>query len=189
MCDSVVESSDGKIQELSERPKPKTYISWMPSNVVVVEVWVYNNLFSVKWTSNVALQFERLGYFVVDYETTYDHVTDTGKMIFNRTVSLKEEVFKKALTEAEKQAVSLRATNAQNAVAAKEARMQIDPPNFFREAEEFKGKYSKYNDETGIPTHDSEGVELTKSMMKRLDKEKQKHAKQLMRWKESQEKK
>lgn len=142
-----------------------------------------------KWQSNVALQFERLGYFVVDYETTYDPATDTGKMIFNRTVSLKEEVFKKAMSNEEKAAVAKRAADAQNAVAAKETRMLIDPVNFFREAEEFKGKYSQYSEETGIPTHDAEGVELTKTMMKKLDKEKQKHVKQMMKWKQSKDKK
>jgi glutaminyl-tRNA synthetase len=235
VCDKVVMTSNGDgIQELqchldnsASRPKPKTYISWLPSNSVVAEVRVYNNLFTVpepsdlwedelnpeseivyknamidpsvkklvdgrtvdKWKSGLALQFERLGYFVVDYETTYDPSTDTGTMVFNRTVSLKEEVFKKALTEAEKQAVAKRAAQAQNAVAAKEARMRIAPLDFFRLAEEFAGKYSQYDTNTGIPTHDADGVELTKTMIKKLDKEKQKHEKQLAKWKQSLEKK
>lgn len=236
ICDEVIALPSGgdKIQELrchldcSEgRPKPKTYISWVPANGVLAEVRVYNNLFTVpepsdlwedelnpkseivyenamidpsvkeavggskvdKWQSNLALQFERLGYFVVDYETTYNPETDSGKMVFNRTVSLKEEIFKKVLSEAEKAAVSKRAANAQNALAAKDARMTIDPVNFFREAEEFKGKYSKYAEESGVPTHDAEGVELTKTMVKKLDKEKQKHIKQLTKWNESQMKK
>lgn len=235
VCDHVVMTTAGdKVEALhchldnSEgRPKPKTYISWLPVNSVGVEVRVYNNLFSVpepsdlwedelnreseivytnamvdpsikeivdaskvdKWQSNVAVQFERLGYFVVDYETTYNPITDTGKIVFNRTVSLKEEMFKKTLTEAEKEAVAKRSANSQNAVAAKEARMQIEPINFFREADEFKGKFKTYDEITGIPTHDADGMELTKTMMKKLDKEQQKHEKQLMKWKQSQEKK
>jgi glutaminyl-tRNA synthetase len=235
VCDKVVMTGSGDgIQELhchldnsATRPKPKTFISWLPSNSVVAEVRVYNNLFTVpepsdlwedelnpqseivykkamidpsvkqlvdgrtvdKWKSGLALQFERLGYFVVDYESTYDPSTDAGTMVFNRTVSLKEEVFKKALTEAEKRAVEQRAAQAQNAVAAKEARMRIAPMDFFRLAEEFAGKYSQYDATTGIPTHDADGVELTKTMIKKLDKEKQKHEKQLAKWKQSIEKK
>jgi hypothetical protein len=140
-----------------------------------------------KWQSNVVLQFERLGYFVVDYDTTYDPKIGTGALVFNRTVSLKEEVLKKALTEAEKAAVAERAARAQHSVAAKDARMLIDPINLFREGEEYQGKFSRYNEETGIPTHDADGTELTKTMMKKLDKEKQKHIKQIMKWKQSQE--
>jgi glutaminyl-tRNA synthetase len=208
------------------RIKPKTHISWVPSDSVVAEVRVYNNLFAVpepsdlwedelnpeseivyhqalidpsvkevvdgtqmdKWQSNVVLQFERLGYFVVDYDTTYDPKTNTGALVFNRTVSLKEEVLKKALTEAEKAVVAERAARAQHSVAAKDARMLIDPINLFREGEEYQGKFSRYNEETGIPTHDADGTELTKTMMKKLDKEKQKHIKQIMKWKQSQEK-
>ena len=210
----------------ADRVKPKTHISWVPSDSVVAEVRVYNNLFAVpepsdlwedelnpeseivypearidpsvkevvdgtkmdKWQSNIVLQFERLGYFVVDYDTTYDPATDIGTMVFNRTVSLKEEVLKKALTDAEKAALAERAARAQNSVAAKDARMLIDPLNLFREGEEYRGKFSRYNEETGIPTHDADGTELTKTMMKKLDKEKQKHIKQIMKWKQSQEK-
>jgi tRNA synthetases class I (E and Q), anti-codon binding domain len=142
-----------------------------------------------KWESNIVVQFERLGYFVVDHDTTYDPTSDTGLMVFNRTVSLKEEVFKKVLTDAEKAAVADRVARAQNSVAAKDVRMLIDPINLFREAEEYVGKFSQYHTETGIPTHDMDGTELTKTMMKKLDKEKQKHVKQIMKWKQSQEKK
>jgi glutaminyl-tRNA synthetase len=228
VCDEVV-SVDGSIKELkchidnSEgRPKPKTYISWVPADSLKAEVRVYNNLFSVPepsdlwedelnpeseilypntlidpsirevvdgrnvdvWQSNVALQFERLGYFVVDYDTTYDPETNQGKIVFNRTVSLKEEVFKKKLSVDEEAKIDARRLKAKADKEAKDVRMRIDPKDFFKEADEFKGKYSKFSDD-GIPTHDADGAELTKSAIKKLAKEQQKHVKQLAGWKKS----
>ena len=227
VCDEVVQEK-GKIVELkchvdtSEgREKPKTYISWVPSDGIRCEVRVYNHLFTVpeptdqweeeinpdsevvypnaivdpsvrevvdakdvdKWKSNTALQFERIGYFVVDQDTTYDSKSNTGKLIFNRTVNLKEEVFKKKLTAEEEAAIEARRVQAQKDRDAKETRMKIDPINLFREAEEYQGKYSKFNEETGLPTHAADGTELTKTSIKKLEKEKQKHAKALAKWK------
>lgn len=135
-----------------------------------------------KWVSGTSIQIERFGYFVVDYETTYDSSTGDGKIILNRTVSLKEEIFKKTFTAEEQAANAERAAKTKNAQVAKEARMKIDPVNFFREAEEHKGKYSKFDEITGIPTHDVDGGALTKSAIKKLTKEKQKHEKQLEKW-------
>jgi len=225
ICDDVVKNGD-KVVELkchldnSEgRSKPKTFISWVPSDGVRAEVRVYDNLFTVpepsdlwedelnkeseivyesafvdpsvrelvdfrgidKWKSNSALQFERIGYFVVDYETTYVPEKKEGKLVFNRTVSLKEEVFKKKLTAEEQARIEGRKAQAKKDLEAKETRMKIAPEDLFKLGEEYKGKYSKYND-AGIPTHDADGTEVTKSMMKKLAKEQQKHKKQLMAW-------
>lgn len=140
-----------------------------------------------KWKSNISLQFERFGYFVVDYDTTYDPITKTGSIVLNRTVSLKEEVLKKELTTAEKEALEKRQMAARGAVAAKEERMQINPVDLFRIGEEYKNKYSQYDPESGIPTHDINGVELTKSAIKKLKAEQQKHIKQQMKWNQQQQ--
>lgn len=232
VCDEVVEK-DGKVTTLkchldnSEgRPKPKTYLSWVPKDGIRCEVRVYDHLFTVPepsdqwedelnpksevvhpqaivdpsvrelvdvkdvdvWKSNYALQFERMGYFCVDTDTTYESKTGKGKLVFNRTVSLKEEVFKKELTDQEVAAIEARKLQAKKDLEAKDLRMKIDPVNLFREAEEYKGKYSKFNEETGVPTHAADGSELTKSAMKKLDKEKQKHIKLQMKWKKNQNK-
>lgn len=229
ICDKVVYSPDdsSKVIELScrldksdDRPKPKSYISWVPEEgCVSAEVRVYDNLFTVpeptdlwedeinpsseivypsaridpsvkeflkgkavdKWTSGVAVQFERFGYFVVDYDTTFDPATGKGILVMNRTVSLKEDVVKTKKSDKELEDLEARKKRTQDAMAAKEKRMKIDPVNLFREADEYLGKYSQYNDE-GIPTHDVDGKEITKSMMKKLAKEKQKHAKQVANW-------
>ena len=89
-----------------------------------------------KWKSNPALQFECIRYFVVDQDTTYDSKTNSGKPVFNRTVCLKEEVFKKKLTPEEEAAIAQRRVQAQKDREAKERRMQIDPINLFRKADE-----------------------------------------------------
>jgi glutaminyl-tRNA synthetase len=232
VCDAVKANGDGDeiIEELTchldvseDRPKPKTYISWVPADSVPCEVRVYDHLFLVpeptdlwedelnptsevvhekalvdpsvkevvngrdvdKWKSNVALQFERFGYFVVDHETTYDPATGSGQLIFNRTVSLKEEAFKKELSAEAKAAVAKRSEEAKNAMAAKENRMKIDPKDLFRLAEEHKDMCSKCDEKTGIPSHAADSAELTKSAIKKLGKEQQKHAKQVMKWKKS----
>ncbi|KAL7562356.1 hypothetical protein ACA910_016418 [Epithemia clementina (nom. ined.)] len=239
VCDKVVMmdangngnggSSDSKRIQLLEchldvsesRPKPKSYLSWVPSNGLTCEVRVYNPLFLVpepsaswmeelnpeseivyenamvdpsvaelidgrtvsKWKSNPSFQFERMGYFVVDYETTFNSETNKdGKIVLNRTVSLKEEGPRKKMTVTEQTQLEDRRTGTKAAMEAKERRMQIDAVNLFREWDEFKGKFSKYDDK-GIPTHDADGTELTKSAVKKLIKEQQKHVKQQMAWK------
>jgi len=222
ICDEVVKGAGDTIKSLkchvdkSEgRPKPKTYISWVPSTGITCEVRVYDHLFTVAepsdlweeelnsksevvypnarldpsimevvkvadidpWKSNTALQFERMGYFCVDTDSTPE------KLVFNRTVSLKEEVFKKELSADEEAAIEARRAKAKADLVAKESRMLIEPVNFFQEAEEYKGKYSQFHPETGVPTHAADGTELSKSAMKKLEKEKQKHMKQVMKWK------
>lgn len=130
-----------------------------------------------RWNSNAAFQFERQGYFVVDTDTTFNSLDKTGKLVFNRTVSLKEEVFKKEITEEEARVIEERREKSKRDKLAKETRMLIDPIDFFRKAPEFEGKYSQYNDE-GVPTHAADGKELTKSALKKLTKDKAKHVKQ-----------
>jgi len=224
VCDKVVEEG-GKVKLLechldhSEgRPKPKTYLSWVPSTGVPAEIRVYEPLFTVAepsdlwedelnqksekvytsaivdpsfvvdrskidpWISNASIQFERFGYFVLDKDTPSD---PCKPMVLNRTVSLKEETGKKS---AEEQAAAAKRREQVHAEQAKKAeRMLITAENFFKEAEEHVGKFSKY-DETGLPTHEADGTELTKSALKRLEKTRQKHLKQVMNWQKNQNK-
>lgn len=235
VCDEVImdDADKKKVKELKchldnspDRPKPKTFISWVPSDSLKCEVRVYDHLFVVpeptdmwedelnpesevvypnalidpsvrevvdgrkidKWSSQAAFQFERVGYFVVDYDTTYNPDADEGKIVFNQTVSLREEVFKKKLSAEEEAAIAAHRDQVKKDLLAKETRMQIDPKNLFKEGEEFKGKYSQYDEKTGVPTHDADGQPITKSMAKKLAKEQQKHIKQVTKWKQNQEK-
>jgi glutaminyl-tRNA synthetase len=229
-ANATMSTKKGVVKELvchinmdPDRVKPKTYISWVPSNGLPCEVRVYDHLFVVpepsdlwedeinpcsevvhgsaivdpsvadvvdakkidKWTSTVGLQFERFGYFCVDSDTTFDPDTMQGTLVFNRTVSLKEEVLKKKLSAEEEAVIEARREQAKKGLQEKEKRMQIEPVDLFRLGEEYVGKYSRYNAE-GIPTHDADGVEVTKSMMKKLVKEQQKHAKQVASWMKNQ---
>ncbi len=228
ICDQVIQDdASGKVVALKgrldvseNRPRPKTYISWVPSNGIPCQIRVYNHLFTVgeptdqweeelnpeseivyehamidpsvrevvdaklvdKWKSNAALQLERIGYFCVDLDTTYDATTNTGLLVLNRTVSLKEEVFKKKLSNDEQAAVEARKNKAKQALEAKEMRMKLDPKDLFQLGDEYKGLYSKYDPNTGIPTHDADGKELTKSAMKNLKKEQEKHKNAQLKW-------
>jgi glutaminyl-tRNA synthetase len=212
-----------RLDTSEDRPKPKTYLSWVPADGIKCEIRVYNHLFTVPepsdqwedelnpesevlfknavidpsvrdlvdaatvdpWKSNMAFQLERIGYFVLDIDTTFDSSTGEGTLILNRTVSLKEEVFKKELTADEEAAIEARKSKGRKDVEDKEKRMQIDPKDLFQMAEEYVGKYSKFHPETGIPTHAADGVELTKSAMKKLEKEKQKHSNAQLKWKKT----
>jgi len=120
-----------------------------------------------QWRSNRALQFERIGYFVVDEDTMYDSVKASGALVFNRTVSLKEEVFKKQITEQEAEKNALRSKNDKADSDAKEIRMKIPVEKLFQTAPEYIHLYSKFNDD-GVPTHLKDGTEMTKSAMKKL---------------------
>mmetsp|Transcript_24643 Transcript_24643/g.60491 ORF Transcript_24643/g.60491 Transcript_24643/m.60491 type:complete len:695 (-) Transcript_24643:122-2206(-) len=229
VCDKVIqENGNGKVKKLicrldtaEDRPKPKTWISWVPSDGIRCEVRVYNHLFTVaeptdlweeelnpeseivypnaiidasvselvdsakldKWQSNAALQFERMGYFVVDLDTTWSHEKKEGKLVFNRTVSLREEVAIKKLSKKEEEANAARKAKQAADKAAKEARMKIEPKDLFRLSEDYEGKYSKFAEDTGLPTHDAEGNALTKSALKKLKKEQKKHEQTLAKFK------
>eukprot|EP00581_Thalassiosira_minuscula_P017894 CAMPEP_0183726872 /NCGR_PEP_ID=MMETSP0737-20130205/24367_1 /TAXON_ID=385413 /ORGANISM="Thalassiosira miniscula, Strain CCMP1093" /LENGTH=690 /DNA_ID=CAMNT_0025958343 /DNA_START=66 /DNA_END=2141 /DNA_ORIENTATION=- len=220
VCDEVVKIGD-KIKELkchldsSEgRPKPKSFITWVPSDGLSCEVRVYNHLFNEpepsdrweeelnpnsevvhpnamidssvislvdkkdvdQWKSNQALQFERLGYFVVDVDTTFDSSTKEGKLIFNRTVSLKEDKAVQKISDVEAEQKRKRAEQQRSAAAARDILMTIEPKDLFKLAPDYEGKFSKFDD-TGLPTHLADGTELTKSAKKKLEKERAKHAK------------
>lgn len=127
-----------------------------------------------KWKSNPTIQFERIGYFVVDVDTTKNSFKNKGRIVFNRIVSLKEEVFKKEISDKITAKGLARKEKIQKDREKKEVRMKIKPENMFKEAPEYMGIYSKFN-EDGLPTHYSNGLLLTKSAMKKLNKERAKH--------------
>ena len=139
-----------------------------------------------KWQSNAALQFERMGYFVIDVDTTFDTKTGSGNLVLNRTVSLKSEGPKAQKSNKEKAENERRKEANQRNLELKAARMKIEAKDLFQLAEEYKGKYSKFDEATGVPTHDAEGKELSKSARKKLEKEQAKHAKALAAFQKSQ---
>jgi len=104
-------------------------------------------------------------------------------LLFNCMESWKEEeVFKRQLYPEEVEIIEARKSKAKKILKDTEVRMKIDPINYFREAAQHVGKYSKFNEETGVPTHLANGTELTQAAMKKLNKEKMKHARAQMKW-------
>jgi len=107
-------------------------------------------------------QFERLGFFVVDRDST------DKKLVLNMTVNLKDSKPKEAgmpnRSRKEEQA---------KALADKLARMSIAPEEMFKSQTDL---YSAFDAE-GIPTHDAAGEKISKSGYKKLRKDWEKQKK------------
>jgi len=99
-------------------------------------------------------QFERLGYFVADIDST------PKKLVFNRTITLLEKGKGKKLGKSRKE-------EQMEALKAKDALKNVDPNMMFREQ---KDKYSQF-DKDGIPTHNANGEKLSKNLYKKLKKQ------------------
>ena len=110
-------------------------------------------------------QFVRVGFFVVDKLSTHDQIR------FNRIVPLRESGLKKE--ESKTTETKSRKEEQMKLQALKEELKKIRPEDFFRRESD---KYSEF-DEAGFPTKDAEEKELSKSLIKKLQKELEKHKK------------
>jgi hypothetical protein len=108
------------------------------------------------------VQFERHGFFVVDYDSTAD------KLVFNRTVTLKDSAPKQAESGSRS-----RKEEQMRQLAEKEAKKSLNPVDMFKGMTDL---YSRF-DEDGVPTHDAAGQELTKNAIRKLRKEWEKQKK------------
>lgn len=111
-------------------------------------------------------QFERKGFFASDQDSA------PGKLVFNRIVQLKESAVKKNMTGTNTRSRK----DEQAAQKAEKERLRSVPPSEYFKQGEYEGVYSKF-DESGFPTHDVDGKEVTKSMAKKLKKKLEKHEK------------
>ena len=111
-------------------------------------------------------QFVRTGFFVCDKKSTPDCLK------FNRIVGLKESGLKK-----EENVDNNRSRKDEQAkqLAAKEALKTVSEFDFFKHGQ-FENTYGEF-DETGFPTKDLNGIEISKSGIKKLQKELEKHRK------------
>jgi glutaminyl-tRNA synthetase len=172
---SVAEPSDKWEEELN-----------LQSEVVMTEAMVDASVSELcdasacdKWKSGAAFQFERIGYYVVDYDTTYNSKDGSGKIVFNSIVGLREDVAKKDTAEKKEGGGGGGSADEIRAKQAKQkARLAIPLVEFFVKCEEYKGMFSKFDDK-GIPTHDKDGEEMKKSVLKKLMKDHAKHDKAL----------
>jgi len=132
------------------------------SEIVNTGALVDPSLLSWNPVPEMHFQFERLGFFVVDKDST------EGKIVLNMTVNLKDSKPKEAgapnRSRKEEQA---------RAAAEKLAKMSIAPGDMF------KGQTDLYSafDADGVPTHDAANEPLSKSNVKKLRKEWEKQKK------------
>uniref|UniRef100_A0A7N8WQ71 cysteine--tRNA ligase n=1 Tax=Mastacembelus armatus TaxID=205130 RepID=A0A7N8WQ71_9TELE len=94
------------------------------------------------------------------------HSLPTVVKFVDREILLKEREEKKKMEEEKKKKKEEAARKKQEQEMAKLAKMKIPPCEMFRTETD---KYSKF-DETGFPTHDAEGKELSKGQAKKLRK-------------------
>ncbi|XP_072748832.1 cysteine--tRNA ligase, cytoplasmic [Anoplolepis gracilipes] len=91
---------------------------------------------------------------------------DCKVKLVNREELLKEKETKKRLELEKNLEKEKKKAEAATAAAAKEAQKKIPPSDMFRLE---KDKYSQFDDK-GLPTHDAEGKELSKGLLKKLQK-------------------
>jgi cysteinyl-tRNA synthetase len=85
---------------------------------------------------------------------------------------LKKEIQRESRAKAEKERKAKEAKeDSARKAAEKEAKSKVDPRLMFSTLEEYKGLFSKYDDE-GVPTHDAAGEEIPKGQLKKLLKAK-----------------
>lgn len=156
-------------------PEGKDFLDYLnPESWVICSAKVEKCLGACKLEDR--FQFERCGYFAPDY----DCFEGPRKLTFNRVVPLKESVAKKKMEGTH----GASRAEAQAAAAAEKERLQRIPPEEFFKTE--RGNDFSAYDSTGMPTHDKDGKELTKSAKKKLEKDLEKHTKIYKAWKASQ---
>ncbi|TDH69214.1 hypothetical protein CCR75_008111 [Bremia lactucae] len=114
------------------------------------------------------VQFERIGYFVMDKDSTED------KRVFNQIVALRESGGEAASSTKKVGASTSRKDSQMQQLALKMEKMKLPPVDMFKKQPEL---YSQFDAE-GLPTHDAAGEVLTKNQRKKLKKEQDKQKKQ-----------
>ncbi|CAH0519359.1 unnamed protein product [Peronospora belbahrii] len=113
------------------------------------------------------VQFERIGYFVPDQDSTKD------KKVFNQIVALREGGGEVASRETVSGVNSSRKDVQMQQLALKMEKMKLSPAEMFKQQPELYAQF----DAEGLPTHNAAGEELTKNQRKKLKKEQEKQKK------------
>lgn len=138
------------------------------SEVVYPNARVDPESFARNLVDGVAVQFERIGYFVMDKDSS------GKKKVLNQIVPLRESSALAQTEDKPKSDATASRKDAQLAqLAAKKEKMKISPQDMFKLQPEL---FSKFDDE-GLPTHDAAGEPLTKSAIKKLKKDQDKQKK------------
>ncbi|CAI5726450.1 unnamed protein product [Peronospora destructor] len=113
------------------------------------------------------VQFERIGYFVPDQDSTKD------KKVFNQIVALRDGAGEMTGGAAISGANASRKDAQMQQLALKMEKMKLSPTDMFKKQPELYGQF----DAEGLPTHNAVGEELTKNQRKKLKKEQDKQKK------------
>ncbi|KAJ0393705.1 hypothetical protein P43SY_007547 [Pythium insidiosum] len=158
-----------KVPELSGDADWESLLDLERSEVVYPNARVDPESFSKNLQNAAeAVQFERIGYFVADKDST------SKKKVLNQIVPLREASSLAGSEEKTKSDANASRKDAQmQQLALKKEKMKIPPSEMFKLQPEL---YSKFDDE-GLPTHDAAGNALTKSSIKKLKKDQDKQRK------------
>mmetsp|Transcript_11263 Transcript_11263/g.15466 ORF Transcript_11263/g.15466 Transcript_11263/m.15466 type:complete len:718 (-) Transcript_11263:181-2334(-) len=136
-----------------------------PNSEKVFFGFVHKSMLNAKPLESV--QFERLGYYVVDSKDSTPEA-----LVFNRTLDLRStktvDLTKKKERSRKDEQEALR--------LKKESLKSISPTDMFKVLDEYKALYSAF-DNDGLPTHDANGEPLAKSAIKKLKKDQAKQKK------------
>uniref|UniRef100_M4BBL4 glutamine--tRNA ligase n=1 Tax=Hyaloperonospora arabidopsidis (strain Emoy2) TaxID=559515 RepID=M4BBL4_HYAAE len=114
------------------------------------------------------VQFERIGYFVSDKDSTKE------KLVFNQIVALRDSGGETPGSAPSSGASTASRKDAQKQqLALKMEKMKVAPADMFKKQPELYAHF----DAEGLPTHNAAGEELTKSQRKKLKKEQEKQKK------------
>ncbi|TMW63959.1 hypothetical protein Poli38472_014664 [Pythium oligandrum] len=156
-----------KVPELSgNEPNWESMLDLENSELVYKHARVDPESFAKNLTDDVAVQIERIGYFVSDKDST------PKKKVFNQIVPLREASSLVDETKASDANASRKDAQAAQ-LAAKKEKMKVPPTEMFKTQTEL---YSAFDAE-GLPTHDAAGAPLTKTTIKKLKKEQDKQKK------------
>lgn len=154
---------------------PSLLATLFPAEIAAQTPYVHNDVLPQRH-----VQFERVGFFVLDRDTVFDP-TDSKKnrIVLNLTVTLKDS---KPETEGgaagakasesslngEAEALRLRKEEQARALAEKQVRMTMSAKEYF--TTQCLDQYSAF-DNDGVPTHDAKGEKLSKSAAKKAKKD------------------
>ncbi|RLN95021.1 hypothetical protein BBJ28_00018451 [Nothophytophthora sp. Chile5] len=113
------------------------------------------------------VQFERIGYFVLDQDSTKE------RKVLNQIVALRDGGGEAASATSTSGATASRKDAQMQQLALKMEKMKLSPAEMFQKQPEL---YSQFDAE-GLPTHTAAGEELTKNQRKKLKKEQDKQKK------------
>lgn len=149
----------------------ESFVDTTHSEVVYANARVDPESFAKNLNEGDAVQFERIGYFVLDKDST------ATRKVLNQIIPLREAASLAASQEGDAKAESSSNASRKDAqqaqLALKLEKMKVSPADMFKAQPELFSAF----DADGLPTHDAAGAPLTKNQQKKLKKDQEKQKK------------